>query len=640
MDFIRKSLTKKITFGILLGVLMVFAVALGFLFVKSRQMVKKEAYERAERLLANTNHRVEAYLNEAEVATHNIYWIVLHHMQPDSLLAFTRRVVEQNPHVNSCSVSTEPYFFTQYGRYFSAYSVRQGDSIVTACDTEYNFHDNEWYRKTQDEGKAVWVDPYELYGDESILPEYMLVSYCCPLIDGTGRFIGVISTDISLPSLSQAISQEKPYPHSYAILLGKDGHYFVHPDTSRLVKTTIFDEVDPQIQSDLIALGHEMLSGSKGMMDVFTPHDTYICFYAPVQQAGWSLGLICTENDILSNYYRFAYIVVPLFVLGLLFLLVYCRRTVKRFIAPLERLSLQASRIAEGHFGERMDYTERTDVVGRLQNNFAKMQETLDEHITKLRAVSAETEQRNRELALANSQEEEAGRQKTAFLQDMTHQIRTPLNIIMGFAQVLRDDFELIPGEEVENITDTMQKNAISVSRMINMLLAAAAVADNHEKAERHDTVYPNQLAQEAARIFNSRPPRYVPLTVDSQLSDGLSIVTNHDYLLKSLNEILYNAKKFMCKQDSQMTVCGSIVLRLRSEQKVVRFIVEDNGPGIPEESRDSIFTSFHKLDDFGEGLGLGLSISRQFARMLGGDLYLDPSYTDGARFVLEVPLG
>ena len=87
MDFIRKSLTKKITFGILLGVLMVFAVALGFLFVKSRQMVKKEAYERAERLLANTNHRVEAYLNEAEVATHNIYWIVLHHMQPDSLLA-------------------------------------------------------------------------------------------------------------------------------------------------------------------------------------------------------------------------------------------------------------------------------------------------------------------------------------------------------------------------------------------------------------------------------------------------------------------------------------------------------------------------------------------------------------------------
>ena len=70
----------------------------------------------------------------------------------------------------------------------------------------------------------------------------------------------------------------------------------------------------------------------------------------------------------------------------------------------------------------------------------------------------------------------------------------------------------------------------------------------------------------------------------------------------------------------------------------MVRFIVEDTGPGVAEEDRDRIFVRFQKLDDFGEGLGLGLSISLQFAQMLGGNLYLDKDYTGGSRFVLELP--
>jgi signal transduction histidine kinase len=277
-----------------------------------------------------------------------------------------------------------------------------------------------------------------------------------------------------------------------------------------------------------------------------------------------------------------------------------------------------------------MEHTDRSDIVGRLQNNFALMQETLDEHIGKLRDINAEREQRNRELIMANERAAEAARQKEAFLQDMSHQIRTPLNIIVGFAQVLRDNYQMVSGEEAESITDTMQRSAISVNRMVNMLVAAAHVADGRVRTEFCDVVSPEQLASHVATIFNDCPPRNIPLTLDVKLPRGLTIRTNSDYLTKALNEVLYNAKKF--------TVRGTITLRLRAEGGVVRFIVEDTGPGIPEESRDRIFTHFHKIDDFGEGLGLGLSISRQFARMLGGDLYLDSSYTAGARFVLEVP--
>ena len=628
--YISQSLTKRIGFGILVGMLVIFVVAMGWLFIHSREMVKQEAFARAERILENTGLHVATYLNEVEVATNSFYQTVQTNMNPDSLLSYSRRIVELNPNINSCSITTEPNYFPQYGRYFSAYSLRQGDSIVTVSEGEYEYYDKEWYKSPREAGKAVWVDPYNDLNEGTLSSSDMIASYSMPIYDRQGRFIGVISTDISLPLLSRIITAQKPYPNSYAIMLGRDGHYFVHPEEDRLFVTTIFDEVDPTLQPGLIALGHEMLAGNRGYLDVRAEGVIYSCFYAPIPQANWSVALVCVDTDIFVRYNRLTYIVVPLLIIGLLLVFIYCRRTLNRFIAPLQQLSLQARRIAEGHFGEHMLRTERGDVVGRLQNNFVAMQEALDDYVGKLQAVNAESERRNRELTEATRQADESMRQKTAFLQDMSHQIRTPLNIIMGFAQVLRDDFGSIPGGEVENITDTMQQNATSVNRMVNMLVAAAAVADNHEKAERNDVVNIRELVDNIASVFNNRPPRLIPLTIDSELPDDMTIRTHRDYLTKTLNELLYNAKKF--------TTEGSITLRLRLGARVVRFIVEDTGPGVAEEDRDRIFVRFQKLDDFGEGLGLGLSISLQFAQMLGGNLYLDKDYTGGSRFVLELP--
>jgi len=315
-------------------------------------------------------------------------------------------------------------------------------------------------------------------------------------------------------------------------------------------------------------------------------------------------------------------------------MLYFCRRTVTRFIAPLKQLSGQARRIADGHFDERMPSTERTDLIGRLQNNFATMQATLDDHVGRLQAVNAESEQRNQELSQASQNAIEALHQKSAFLQDMSHQIRTPLNIIMGFAQVLRDNFGHVPDNEIKDITDTMQKNAISVSHMVNKLMAAAAVVDKHEKVKRHDIINVNEFAQSVVDVFCRNYgvlfDKTFTLTIDSDLPATMNIFTNRDFLTKILAELLDNALKY--------TTEDTVTLRIREGARVVRFMVEDNGPGIPEESRDSVFKQFEKLDDFGEGLGLGLSISKQFAMMLGGDLYLDTTYTNGSRFVLEVP--
>jgi signal transduction histidine kinase len=309
---------------------------------------------------------------------------------------------------------------------------------------------------------------------------------------------------------------------------------------------------------------------------------------------------------------------------------VLCRKIVAIFIKPLGHLERETRWIADGNFNFSLPHSNRSDVVGRLQNSFLAMQQSLSQHIRHLEDMNVEAELHNTELARANKIAEEATKRQTAFLQDILHQIRTPLNIMMGFVQVLRDDYTIIPKEEMVEIVHTLQHNASTITRIVDMLMASSAI-DGRKTIELDDDVTCIGVVTEAEKIFNERLPHMSDLQVETLVDDSLTVLTHKDYLMKILNELLYNAKKF--------TTNGWVKLKVHDNGDAVLFSVEDKGPGIAESYRQQIFTQFSKFNTFSEGLGLGLSISKQFARLLGGDLWLDTDYTLGARFVLEIPL-
>jgi signal transduction histidine kinase len=298
-------------------------------------------------------------------------------------------------------------------------------------------------------------------------------------------------------------------------------------------------------------------------------------------------------------------------------------------VQPLNDLTRQISYITDGHFHEAISFSRRKDVIGRLQNNFAEMQQALSSHILNLKQTNLEAEQMNQDLAEANEQAHKADEKKNEFLQDITHQIRTPLNIINGFTQVLRYDYESIPQEELGNITETMQTNAILISRMVGMLIVASN-AGKDVKVDTHERVCIKELIQHVADIYASRPPHTIDLTTDVQVDDTRTVKTNRDYLTKALNELLFNAKKF--------TTEGHVKLSVKTDGLKVMFFVEDTGPGISESVRKNLFDTFEKGDIFSEGLGLGLPVCRQLVRLIGGELKLDATYTNGSRFVIVIP--
>ena len=124
--------------------------------------------------------------------------------------------------------------------------------------------------------------------------------------------------------------------------------------------------------------------------------------------------------------------------------------------------------------------------------------------------------------------------------------------------------------------------------------------------------------------------------------AETLMLTTNENDSARALTMLIDNARKFARKADSENSNAAdkhSVVLRVEKTAEFASFIVEDNGIGIPAEESEHIFDEFVQLDEYYEGTGIGLTVARSFARRLGGDVVLDTSFTDGARFVMTLPL-
>ena len=631
-DYINRRLSLRLGLDIIVVVAAIFVVAVSYLFSISKDYLRQSAVNRATQILDNTGHRITDIMGEVETVADNMAWYVDGCMDPDSLIRDTREILLNHPHFHSCSISMEPFYFKQYGRYFSIYSVRDGDTISTAQygSDDFQYFNEEWYSKPQGLQQGCWIDPYLNTNPKATYKTDVITTYSRPLLDSNGYFIGVIAIDLNLKWLSQEITAVEPYPNSSSIIIGSKGQYLVHPDTLKLIHESIFSDPDPKAQEVVDSLGRKMLAGESGVQQMVVDGNDALLFYCPVGKANWSMAIVCPEEDVFSGYNRLLYMVWAIVGLGLLVILLFCYQAISTAIAPLQLLAHQAHDIAEGHYSNRLPKTSREDTVGQLQNSFADMQASLSTYVDDIRQINAEMEQRNRELAAANEKALEADRKKTAFLQDMMHQIRTPLNIICGFAQVLNDSFHELPPDEARNITQMMHDNMRKIAHITRLLVSFAS--QTGLIAMKKETFSCNEACREVVDNCRLTNPSTVKLRFETMLSDDYTLHTDKQRVQLILEELLNNANKFT--QQGTITVsCG------QKDQQTVTIRVSDTGIGIAKTDRKNIFTQFVKIDLFTEGVGLGLPLSKRAAQRIGGDLVLDEAYDQGAAFVLTIPI-
>lgn len=224
----------------------------------------------------------------------------------------------------------------------------------------------------------------------------------------------------------------------------------------------------------------------------------------------------------------------------------------------------------------------------------------------------------------------QAIQRKNMFLSNMSHEVRTPLNAIVGFSAVLTDEDELFDDESRREFSEIIKVNSFQLLKLINDILDFSDFENDNItfNIRTHDAV---KLCNEVVETVMASRKLEVEMRFDTDLS-VLMLDTDDARLRQVLINLLVNAAKF--------TEQGSIVLELKmADAGTALFSVTDTGCGIPPEKQHLIFERFEKLNDFVQGSGLGLSICQLIVKYMNGKLWVDSGYTRGARFCFTHPL-
>ena len=402
----RHTLSFRLSLWIVFFATIIFFSVLGFMFFESRSAVQREAIYRATQILDNTEQRIKTILEKVKVATDNTDWLITRHLDtPDSMFVYSRRILQINPDLNGCSIAFEPNYFPSRGRYFSAYSLRENDTIYTTQEgnDRYQYFYMDWYQQCILLDRPCWTEPFSDYNADDIYSPDMITSYCKPLKDNDGKVIGTISVDLSLSWLSHTITAVKPYPNSYCMMIGQGGTYFVHPDTTKLLYQTIFTETLERPDTALANLGHAMIRGEAGMRQLVIDGQESYVFYKPLGDTGWSLAIVCSAKDIFGGYYRMLNSMFIIFIIGLLLMYIVFSRIIANKLSPLRRLAKQAEEIASGNFEEKLADTIHNDEVGQLNQSFQNMQQSLVKYIDELKSTTASKAAMENELKVASN---------------------------------------------------------------------------------------------------------------------------------------------------------------------------------------------------------------------------------------------
>jgi signal transduction histidine kinase len=274
------------------------------------------------------------------------------------------------------------------------------------------------------------------------------------------------------------------------------------------------------------------------------------------------------------------------------------------------------------------------------QNDVLRRQaEALERQRSEAQALAAELESANGALrsALSDAQDariaaERASQAKTVFLRTMSHELRTPLNAVIGYAQLLEVGAAGAISDAQRQYLQRIDRSAAHLLALIDEVLTLAREPDEG-RGRMFDDVSLREAVDEVAMMI---APQASERGLDLEVGDipDVMLRTDGQWLKQVLLNLSSNAVKF--------TAQGRVAIRADVTAEAVAVHVRDTGPGIAPEHREQVFQPFWQVDQgttrrYG-GTGLGLSVSRELARRLGGEITLDSEPGAGSRFTLHLP--
>ncbi len=309
--------------------------------------------------------------------------------------------------------------------------------------------------------------------------------------------------------------------------------------------------------------------------------------------------------------------------------------TQRVILRPIRQLRAIANNVAEGNLDIRSsiatgdEYEKLAEAFNHMLDHLQAAQEDLREANRRLDAKIGELSASNIELFKAN-------KLKSEFLANMSHEFRTPLNAILGFAQVLREKPGLLKREKGQRYAENILTSGNRLLAMINDLLDLAKTQAG--KMELHiEQASLVQICESAVSSF-SLLARRKKIKIYLEVSPAVPLITTD---AGKVQQVLYN---FLSNAVKFTPLWGRIdVLASMLDEKTVRIAIKDTGCGIAQEDQDVIFEQFRQVDGSltreAPGSGLGLAISKELAGMLAGSVGLRSEVGVGSTFWLDLPI-
>jgi len=347
------------------------------------------------------------------------------------------------------------------------------------------------------------------------------------------------------------------------------------------------------------------------------------------------IGAAVIQRPAGTTLLNLVWIIVAGLIAGAGAVVAFYMITQRVILRPIRQLRALANNVAEGNLDIRSSIATG-DEYEKLANAFNNMLDGLQATQEKLRLANKQLDAKIAELSERNIELFKANKVKGEFLANISHEFRTPLNAILGFAQVLREKPNILKQDKARRYAENIITSGNRLLNMINDLLDLAKTRAGKMELHVEKTSVP-QLCKGVVASF-SLLTKKKKIKVKLLADDGIPILsTDAGKVQQILYNFLSNAVKFTPQR-------GRIEIRAKmADEKTVRIAVTDTGCGIAEADREKIYEKFRQADGSitreSTGSGLGLTISRELAAMLAGSIGMESELNKGSTFWLDIPV-